>query len=136
MWKKSKKTYIAGDDDQAIFQWAGADIDHFIALKEEVDEIKVLEQSYRIPGGPIHELSQRIIANVSNRYDKVYKPREDTGVLKYHSDVTQGLTARESCGPDTQTSMVFSCFAVIGGQESQGPGHLREQAPAWCLVTI
>ena len=27
--------------------------------------------------------------------------------------------------------MVFSCFAVIGGQESQGPGHLREQAPAW-----
>ena len=45
MWKKSKKTYIAGDDDQAIFQWAGADIDHFIALKEEVDEIKVLEQS-------------------------------------------------------------------------------------------
>ncbi len=62
IWKKSKKTYIAGDDDQAIFQWAGADIDHFIALKEEVDEIKVLEQSYRIPGGPIHELSQRIIA--------------------------------------------------------------------------
>ena len=89
IWKKSKKTYIAGDDDQAIFQWAGADIDHFIALKEEVDEIKVLEQSYRIPGGPIHELSQRIIANVSNRYDKVYKPRDELGVLKYHSDVTQ-----------------------------------------------
>jgi len=89
IWKKSKKTYIAGDDDQAIFQWAGADIDHFIALKEEVDEIKVLEQSYRIPGGPIHELSQRIIANVSNRYDKVYKPRDELGILKYHSDVTQ-----------------------------------------------
>ena len=31
--------------------------------------------------------------------------------------------------------MVFSCFAIIGGQESQGPGRLREQAPAWCLVT-
>ena len=89
MWKKSKKTYIAGDDDQAIFQWAGADIDHFISLKDEVDEIKVLEQSYRIPGGPIHELSQKIIANVSNRYDKVYKPREETGVLKYYEDVTQ-----------------------------------------------
>jgi DNA helicase II / ATP-dependent DNA helicase PcrA len=89
MWKKSKKTYIAGDDDQAIFQWAGADIDHFISLKDEVDEIKVLEQSYRIPGGPIHELSQKIIANVSNRYDKIYKPREETGVLKYYEDVTQ-----------------------------------------------
>ena len=55
------KTYIAGDDDQAIFKWAGADVDHFIALKEEVDDIKTLDQSYRIPGGPIHELSQRII---------------------------------------------------------------------------
>ena len=53
IWKNSKKTYIAGDDDQAIFKWAGADVDHFIALKEEVDDIKTLEQSYRIPGGPI-----------------------------------------------------------------------------------
>ena len=33
--------------------------------------------------------------------------------------------------------MVFSCFAVIGGQESQGPGHLREQAlvPSYYLIT-
>ena len=62
IWKKAEKTYIAGDDDQAIFKWAGADIDHFIALKDEVDEIKTLNQSYRIPGGPIHELSQRIIS--------------------------------------------------------------------------
>jgi superfamily I DNA/RNA helicase len=82
--RSQKRLIIAGDDDQAIFQWAGADIDHFISLKDEVDEIKVLEQSYRIPGGPIHELSQRIIANVSNRYDKVYKPRDETGVLKYY----------------------------------------------------
>ena len=43
IWKNSKKTYIAGDDDQAIFKWAGADVDHFIALKEEVDDIKTLE---------------------------------------------------------------------------------------------
>jgi len=59
LWKYAKKTYIAGDDDQAIFKWAGADVDHFIALKEEVNDIKVLDQSYRIPGGPIHELSQK-----------------------------------------------------------------------------
>ena len=69
------KLYIAGDDDQAIFKWAGADVDHFIALKEEVDDIKTLEQSYRIPGGPIHELSQHIISKVQNRFDKQYKPR-------------------------------------------------------------
>ena len=39
-------------------------------LKEEVDDIKTLDQSYRIPGGPIHELSQKIINKVQNRFEK------------------------------------------------------------------
>jgi len=89
MWSKSDKTYIAGDDDQAIFKWAGADVDHFIALREDVDDIKVLDQSYRIPGGPIHELSQNIIDRVQNRYDKDYKPRPETGKLHRYADITQ-----------------------------------------------
>ena len=89
LWKNSKKTYIAGDDDQAIFKWAGADVDHFIALKEEVDDIRTLEQSYRIPGGPIHELSQKIISKVQNRFDKHYKPRQEEGILRRYSDITQ-----------------------------------------------
>ena len=89
LWANANKTYIAGDDDQAIFKWAGADVDHFIALKEEVNDIKVLDQSYRIPGGPIHELSQKIINKVQNRFDKNYKPRLEQGILRRYSDVTQ-----------------------------------------------
>ena len=89
IWANAKKTYIAGDDDQAIFKWAGADVDHFIALKEEVNDIKVLDQSYRIPGGPIHELSQKIINKVQNRFEKEYKPRDEIGLLKRYSDITQ-----------------------------------------------
>ena len=89
LWKKANKTYIAGDDDQAIFKWAGADVDTFIALEEEVDHIKTLDQSYRIPGGPIHELSQKIINNVTNRYEKTYLPRQELGDLTRYSDLTQ-----------------------------------------------
>jgi DNA helicase-2/ATP-dependent DNA helicase PcrA len=89
IWNRAEKTYIAGDDDQAIFKWAGADVDHFIALKEEVDDIQTLDQSYRIPGGPIHELSQKIIGKVQNRFDKQYKPRAEVGILKRYSDITQ-----------------------------------------------
>jgi len=48
-----------------------------------------LDQSYRIPGGPIHELSQNIIRKVSNRYDKEYRPRQEMGDLTRYSDVTQ-----------------------------------------------
>ena len=89
LWAKADKSYIAGDDDQAIFRWAGADVDTFIALKDEVDQITTLDQSYRIPGGPIHDLSQKIIRNVSNRYDKDYLPRQEMGDLTRYSDVTQ-----------------------------------------------
>ena len=89
IWSRAEKTYIAGDDDQAIFKWAGADVDHFIALKEEVDDIQTLDQSYRIPGGPIHKLSQNIINKVQNRFDKDYKPRLEQGILKRYSDPTQ-----------------------------------------------
>ena len=89
LWSKANKNYIAGDDDQAIFKWAGADVDTFIALKEEVDHIRTLDQSYRIPGGPIHEMSQKIIRNVTNRYEKDYFPRQEVGDLTRYSDVTQ-----------------------------------------------
>ena len=89
MWRDTDKTYIAGDDDQAIFKWAGADVDHFISLKKEVDTIKILDESFRIPGGPIHELSQNIIKKVGNRFDKKYKPRSEQGILRRYSDLTQ-----------------------------------------------
>ena len=34
IWNKTKDSFIAGDDDQAIFRWAGADVDSFIAKLE------------------------------------------------------------------------------------------------------
>ncbi len=89
LWDKANKTYIAGDDDQAIFRWAGADVDSFIALKEEVDHIDTLKQSHRVPGGPIHELSQRIINQVSTRFEKTYLPRQEQGDLTRYSDIAQ-----------------------------------------------
>ena len=30
--EKSERMYVAGDDDQAIYRWAGADVNHFINL--------------------------------------------------------------------------------------------------------
>ena len=34
---KPIETYVAGDDDQAIFRWAGADIEHFIEMAKDDD---------------------------------------------------------------------------------------------------
>jgi DNA helicase-2/ATP-dependent DNA helicase PcrA len=69
---------IAGDDDQAIFKWAGADVDHFLLLDGTV---KILDQSYRIPQR-VHRLAKNIVQRISDRRLKAYKPRDLMGEVK------------------------------------------------------
>lgn len=83
MMEKADETYIAGDDDQAIFRWAGADVDHFIGLDGDV---RVLDQSYRIPA-VVHDLSFDIIRSVSRRREKQFKPASHQGTITYHNDI-------------------------------------------------
>jgi len=75
---KSKKMYVAGDDDQAIYKWAGADVDTFINLPGGSE---VLEQSYRIPKA-VHEVAQRIVSRIHRRFPKVYNPRPAQGTVQ------------------------------------------------------
>ena len=76
------ETYIAGDDDQAIFRWAGADIEHFIAMaKDDANTIIPLKQSYRVPKS-VHTLATKMAQSISNRIDKQYNPRDDDGERK------------------------------------------------------
>ena len=44
--EKAKRIYIAGDDDQAIFNWAGARSEYL--LNREGNRI-ILDKSYRLP---------------------------------------------------------------------------------------
>ena len=83
MMGKADETYIAGDDDQAIFRWAGADVDHFIGLDGNV---RVLDQSYRIPA-VVHHLSSDTIRAVSRRRDKAFRPATHEGSITYHNDI-------------------------------------------------
>ena len=79
---KPIETYIAGDDDQAIFRWAGADIEHFIAMaKNDANTIIPLKQSYRIPIS-VHNLATKMAQSISNRIDKSYMPRDEEGERK------------------------------------------------------
>jgi len=74
---KAKKMYCAGDDDQAIYVWAGASPQHFINLDSVAE---VLSQSYRVPQEP-HKIAQSIIKQVSkgNRFPKEYSPALSVG---------------------------------------------------------
>ena len=75
--KKSERMYVAGDDDQAIYRWAGADVDHFINLSGDAE---VLEQSYRVPE-VIHVLAEKIASRIQNRFPKVYRPKKEQGQI-------------------------------------------------------
>jgi len=80
------EVYVAGDDDQAIFKWAGADVNQFINLP--VGRTVVLDQSYRVPS-KIATCANAVISQVSNRLSKVWKPRLELGIAKFISDIDQ-----------------------------------------------
>jgi len=71
----SKRMYCAGDDDQAIYRWAGADVDHFINLPGGSE---TLSQSYRIPK-LVHNLAENVVHRIDRRFPKSYKPKEEPG---------------------------------------------------------
>ena len=73
--RRSKKMYCAGDDDQAIYRWAGADVDHFINLPGGSE---ILSQSYRIPKR-VHDVAENVVRRIARRFPKNYEPREEPG---------------------------------------------------------
>lgn len=89
--KHSKDCYIAGDDDQAIFRYAGADVEHFVNLQGEVT---LLKKSYRIPNLH-HKLSQDVIGRVVGRRPKSFESKDEEGQVHWHRhseevDISQG----------------------------------------------
>ena len=74
---KAGEVYIAGDDDQSIFKWAGANPSDLINLQ---GERYILDKSHRVPEA-IHKVAVNLINKVDNRIPKVWMPK--TRVTKY-----------------------------------------------------
>lgn len=79
---------IAGDDDQSIYKWNGADpagMPNFEA--KHGSQRVVLDQSYRIPDS-VHEMAERLIRRVPSRVDKTYKPKHGArGEVNWYGDL-------------------------------------------------
>jgi len=85
IWNKSEDTFVAGDDDQAIFKWAGADVDSFIALQDQMINLPLI-QSHRVPI-KVHTLAMGIINRIKHRINKTWQPRTNQGSLQRHFDI-------------------------------------------------
>ncbi len=86
---RCEQTTFAGDDDQAIYNWAGADPDHLIALATNNPK-EVLSQSYRIPKS-VHPMALSIVAQNQNRIDKHYLPREGEGSVRMMRSIAEAM---------------------------------------------
>ena len=82
--QSSERIYCAGDDDQAIYRWAGADVEHFINLNGGYE---VLEQSHRVPAA-VHPLAERVAKRINRRVPKNYLPRKDPGLVEHVPDIS------------------------------------------------
>ena len=80
--KETEVVYIAGDDDQAIYRWAGADVNQFIKLE---GKSTVLNKSYRVPSS-IWDLATKLSLRISSRIKKEFKPTEETGEVRWYMD--------------------------------------------------
>lgn len=72
---KCQRGYVASDADQALYLWAGADIDSLFSLEGET---VVLEQSWRVPAA-IHRLADSVVRRIRHRFEKKWLPRDYEG---------------------------------------------------------
>ena len=79
---KCARSYIAGDDDQTIYTFQGADPNIFIDLKGHLDP---QIQSRRVPR-KIHKLAESIFPYMTTRLAKKWEPRDADGKVIYNVD--------------------------------------------------
>ncbi len=79
--ESAKRQYAAGDDDQSIFRWAGADVKFFMELP---GERRILSHSYRLPEA-VHALAAKVVKRIKVRVQKSFSPRDAKGLVKYHA---------------------------------------------------
>ena len=70
------RVIAAGDDDQALYRWAGADFHPLLAAASR----RVLPQSYRVPCA-VQGLADRHVRRVRDREPKAWAPRSHMGTI-------------------------------------------------------
>ncbi len=75
----SKAIYVAGDDDQAIYGWAGANVNQFLKMRGDV---RVLPQSFRLPSA-VHSLAEEVAHRIQRRQPKQWRARDFAGSVDY-----------------------------------------------------
>jgi superfamily I DNA/RNA helicase len=111
--------WVAGDDDQSIYEWSGANPHGMSAFHDEGGtNVRVLDQSWRIPRS-VHLLAEEIIGRVSQRWDKNYSPRSEEGSVRGYGDIDYAPTPV----PGESTLVLYRNHQFRGNVESWLMSH-------------
>lgn len=83
--ERAERFVVAGDDDQAIYAWAGAAVDHFVEMPGEV---RLLDKSWRVPRR-VQELAVGVMSRVQHRRPKHWHSRDEEGEVRVAGSVEE-----------------------------------------------
>jgi DNA helicase-2/ATP-dependent DNA helicase PcrA len=91
-WKPHvKRALIAGDDDQVVYAWQGADPQ--LLLEEEGEDV-ILDTSYRLPSRVL-DVVNREVRHIAQRQEKNLEPRTEGGTVEAIRNATMLALVRQ-----------------------------------------
>ncbi len=110
---------VVGDDDQSIYGWRGAEVEHILSFKKDWPDAKVvrLEENYRSTAA-ILGYANTLIAFNTVRHEKVLRPARAGGqrprVLQFRDEVTEAeKTVADIAHVLTQPGVRARDFAIL-----------------------
>lgn len=85
--ERAERVFIAGDDDQAIYEWNGANPHGMIEFNGRNNgDYVVLDQSHRLPR-LVHAEAMRVVQQIGQRVKKTFEPRPVAGIVQQWRDL-------------------------------------------------
>ena len=109
-WKPHMdRVLVAGDDDQVVYAWQGADPN--LLLDADRDEDEILPNSYRLPSRVLSVVNQEI-RHIDTRQEKDLRPRKEGGTVEGIDspsmlDLARNVRYTIENGDDDETIMVL-----------------------------
>jgi DNA helicase-2/ATP-dependent DNA helicase PcrA len=120
--EKHRNLCVVGDDDQSIYGWRGAEVQHILNFSHDWPEATIvrLETNYR-SRAPILALANTLIANNGTRHSKVLKPFRDGGAeprfIRFEDETAEATAivreiAQQSSREDEER-VPLNAFAIL-----------------------
>lgn len=138
--QKAVRRYIAGDDDQAIFEWAGADAGRFIEYP--ATEEMILGQSYRLPR-KVKDLAAKVASRIRYRREKKFEPREEEGEFSNVGRLREDLFTEEKTfilyrnhfrGRSLSAELQQLFYPFTGTHSPLAVPHVKTALEAWRMA--